>query len=286
MNLNVWRLHPKSVKFIKAEKTLNGTANAGGVKFCRPFTSANRLGWWMFPAVDVDICWKGGQEFEHKLLENWSDTDHVLVKSLTRPNDNIDISKFCPEHSGRTKFTWGGVEDGVVQFWTGCILETDPGWALQIRSPINFPYQGYRIMEGILETDWMQYDIWMNLVFERKNEWIQFRKDSWPPIAQIIPLRRECVDGDCTMSDRMVNRDSKEANRVFEYWLQYNDKKFGHGGNNLLSKTDPTRTKDSTTFYKERQRMLGKGNMEPKPEMLEAKEIKGCPFRTKFIKKD
>ena len=283
-SLQVWRLHPKGVRIEKAEKTLNGTAHPDGVKFCRPYSSVNALGWWLYPAVDVDIMWKGGREFEHNLHEPWPHTEHEIVKSLVKDSDNVDVDSFAPIE-GRSKFTWGGVENSVAQFWTGCIFKTPPGWCLQIRSPINCTNPDYTVMEGILETDWMQYDIWINLVFKTPNKWIEFRKNNWPPIAQLVPIRRESVDADWQITtDEVVNRDSTEANQVFEYWLQYNQKKFACGGKQRLSET---RTKDSTTFWKERQEHVNKDTFEPnptEPKPINKKKIpnfgmkKKCPY--------
>ena len=283
MELNIWRLHPKGIRLVRAEKTLNGTAHAGGVKFCKPFTSANSAGWWVFPAVDIDIKWDG-ENYEHNLLEPYSNADHQLVKSLLR--ENIDIEKFCPENGGRSKFSYGSVEPNIVQMWTGCILETPPGWCLHMRSPINFPPQNYHVMEGIIESDWMQYDLWINLCIDVKNEWIKIRKDSWPPIAQLIPIRRESVEGDWEVSkDKILNRDEKDANRVFEYWLQYNQKKFGEGGNQWANE-DGTVTKDSTTYWQERMRLLGR-EMEPRQkEFPEPRtQSKSPKIKTRYVRK-
>ncbi len=271
--LNVWSLHPKHIRIVKAEKTLHGTAHADGIKFCKPFASSNSLGFWVFPAIDFDLMWKSDGAFEYRSAETYHPTDYDLVKSLIRDSDQVDLDKFATPQDGRTKFSFGSVEPGVCQMWTGVILETPPGWCLQIQSPINFPHRGYRVMSGVLETDWMQYDIWINLVIEAKDTWITFRRDEFPPIAQLVPIRREVVEGDWSIgSDEMVNRDSKEANRVFEFWLQYNKRKYGSGGKQMLS---PTLSKDATTYYKVRAETMGKGKagMEPLSEAIQPKEI-------------
>lgn len=257
--LKLWRLHPKHCKIISAEKTLNGTAHPAGVKFCRPFSLANASGWWLFPPIDFDILWKGGKEFDLKMHESFSNSDHILTNSLIRETDQVHIEKWCPINTGRSKFTLGAVEDGVVQVWTGTIFQTPPGWCLHVCSPINFDIYGYRVMEGILETDWMFYDIWINLKFTEQNRWIEFRKTQFPPLAQIVPVTRESVDTEWKLSyDGFVHRDNKEADQIFDFWIQYNEKKFAHGGKQLLSPTDPTLTKDSTTFYKERKKAMDK----------------------------
>jgi len=259
-DLKIWRLHPQSIGLVKAEKTLNGIANPAGVKWCAPFSKSNAMGWWAFPPVDVDIMWDGNGNFQHKVHQEYPPTDYAIVKSLVKPEDNVNVEKFSLPHTGRSKFTWGAVEPNVVQIWTGCIFKTPPGWCLQVRSPVNFPNREFRIMEGILETDWMQYDIWFNLVFETPNKWVEIRRHQFPPLAQLVPVRRETIDAEWKIgSDKAINRDDEESNKTFEYWINYNQNKFGSCGKQALSMTDPTLTKDSTTYYKERAKAMGKG---------------------------
>jgi len=247
--MNIYQLHPKASRIVPAEKTLFGTANATAVKFCGPYSMANSMGWWVRSPVDIDITWDG-KGFTHDLKESYGDYDHALVKSLIRDSDGVDIGKFCPE-GGRSKFTWGAVEPSVVQIWTGCIFRTPPGWGLLIRSPINLPRQNFYVMEGILDTDWMQYDIWTNLAFDKEGT-VELRKNGFP-IAQLIPFKRE---DKWDLKKEMINRDTAEANRVFEYWIQYNQKKYGNGGKQAMDPNDLSLTKDATTYWKERKRLL------------------------------
>ena len=281
--LNIWRTHPQGVRIEKAEKTLNGTAHPGGVKFCGPFTDANSYGFWVFPAHDIDICWRGGQHFEHKVVDEYDDSEHQVIRNLLKPKDDTDIEKWCPAKGGRTKYSFGAVEEGVVQIYTGVILETPPGWMLHIRSPINFAPQPYHIMEGILPTDWMQYDLWTNLKFDKQNEWVQIRKDQWPPLAQITPVRRETTSKEWSVGrEEMINRGDPEAERVFEYYVEYNKKKYCGNGKQRLSFTDESLKKDAGTFHKERVKMVPKCSYEPNTELLKPKEKKG--IKSKFFK--
>ena len=65
-NLKVWRVHPEGCRVQPAEKTLNGTANENGVKWCGPFSNVNRTGWWLFPPCDLDIRYAGDGKFWHE----------------------------------------------------------------------------------------------------------------------------------------------------------------------------------------------------------------------------
>lgn len=254
--LNVWRLHPHGCPIIPAEKTLKGSANQAGVRRCGPFTNANKAGWWMFPPVDIDIVWRGGKDFEWELLTPYADDDYQLIRFLVDDAAEARVHAWLPE-GGRTKFTWGLVEKGVVQIWTGCMFETPPGWGLHIRSPINFPPRACHVMEAVLETDWLQYDIWLNVIFDQRDQLVQLRREEWPPIAQIIPVRHESYDASWQMAEQLVNRNSPEASRVFDYFVEYNRKKFAGSGRDPASRTDPPVLKDSSTYYKERKRLLG-----------------------------
>jgi hypothetical protein len=254
--LKVWRLHPDGCPIRPAEKTLNGEADKGGVRYCGPFTNANKAGWWLFPPVDVDIVWRGGTEFEWDVLTPYSNADELLIRLLTDEEADAVDQWLLP--GGRSKFTFGLVGEGIVQIWSGCIFETPPGWNLYLRSPANVPAQPFRVMDAILETDWLQYDIWINLMFDRVGEAARIRRQDWPPLAHLVPVPRETHDIGWTLEEEAANRNSPDAAGVFEYFVDYNKRKFASGGKNLLSASEPELgRKDSATYYKERKRKLG-----------------------------
>jgi hypothetical protein len=87
------------------------------------------------------------------------------------------------------------VEEAVVQIWTGCIFETPPAWGLPLRSAINCADDRFQVMEAMLETDWLQQDIWLNVAFHSPCERVELRRDSWPPLAQNVPVRRDAYEG-------------------------------------------------------------------------------------------
>ena len=256
LKLEVWRVHPSGCRIVPAEKTLNRTANKGAVRWCGPFTNANRAGWWVFPPVDIDITWKGGSEFDYELYSEYSDVDWHLIRFLMDEEDKSHVDQWSCT-GGRMKFAWGLVEPAVVQIWTGCIFQTPPGWALQIRSPVNFEPRPCHVMEAILETEWLHYDIWMNVAFDRPNETVRLRRDEWPPLAQLIPVPRSSYDAQWKLEEEPINRNSEEADEVFKYWVEYNRKKFASDGDIPVPLSDPPSFKDSATYYKERKRLIG-----------------------------
>lgn len=236
-----------------ADRTLHGTAPEGAARFCGPFTHANRAGWWLFPPVDLDITWRGGLEFEYEILTEYSDVDAYLVEFLLSEEERAAAQRWL--HGGRTKFTWGLVEPGVVQIWTGAIFQTPPGWGLHIRSPINWGSRDFHVMEAILETDWLHTDIWLNVMFHTEGQRVSLRRDAWPPIAQLVPVPRQSYDANWRLEEETLHRRTAAADRVFADFVDYNNKKFSNGGRQRWSREDPTLMKDSTTYYRERRRV-------------------------------
>jgi hypothetical protein len=273
--LKIWRLHPQGVRLIPAEKTLHGTAHPDGIKWCGPFTNANKYGFWVFPPIDLDIVWKGGAEFEYNILTPWGEEEVPFVKSMIKDDD--ESKEFLEEFGGRVKVSCGRVENNICQIWSGCVFQTPPGWCLLIRSPININMDApYRIQEGILETDWLPYDIWINVAIQQQNVPIQLRKDQWPPLAQLIPVRKESYDKTWTIKDSAFNRDCQEGEELFKKWADYNYKKYVKRRHEM--------EKDSGTYFKERMRHSGKRLTEPEVERKVLEPPSQCPFVGKLPK--
>jgi hypothetical protein len=150
-----------------------------------------------------------------------------------------------------------------VQIWTGCIFQTAPGWSLHLRSPINLPPGPAHVMEAMIEADWLQYDIWLNLAFDRRDEVLSLRREGWPPIAQLVPVRRESYEAQWRLESEVVNRNSPEAEAVVDYFVEYNRRKFAGDGKDPRSHEHPTLTKDSATYFKERKRTGGGASWTP-----------------------
>jgi len=115
----------------------------------------------------------------------------------------------------------------------------------------------------------------MNIAITLENKQMSIRKDI--PIAQLVPVRREGFKGEWDFNRERINRNSKEADDVFKYWIHYNKQKFEFGGRQALTET---LTKDATTYFKEKNRLIGK-EMEPNKEVEKCPQIKSeskCPY--------
>ena len=95
-----------------------------------------------------------------------------------------DVKGFSPPFLGALQ------EPGLVQFWSGVVARTAPGWSLLVRAPANLPRKpGYELFEGIVESDRWFGPLFAALRLTRTDQPVEFRAD-WP-VFQVQPLPRE-----------------------------------------------------------------------------------------------
>jgi len=250
--LRIRRIHPtQGAKIFPANRHLRGPngecetegwPRADAVKRCGPYVHANSMGWWIFPGVDMDVTYHGDNNWEvHEYTTFDAEAEKDFYKTLpSYEYKTVDGEVKTFEHQNRGHVNAGLADKNILQIWTGMIFRTPPGWGLLIRSPINAEEsydRPYHIQEGVIESDWMDYDIWTNLVFTRVHEKVQIRRDMWPPLAQIIPVRRESYEEKWAVDDRLMSADDPE----WASWQDYNYKKWQRQNE-----------KDGKTYYKER----------------------------------
>ena len=158
------------------------------------------------------------------------DSRYEETFDMPQPQYSLHAGKSTPTAFGgmeRTRINYGSVEPNIITIWTGCIFETPPGWGLWVRNPVNDYYRNdnkqlpYTIQEGILETDWMVYDIWMNIAVLEINREITISKDK--PLAALIPFRRDAYEEQWGLEENEITKN------VYKRWADYNYSKWGAG---------------------------------------------------------
>ena len=250
--LRVRRLHPtQGIKIVPANSRLIGLdgqnetekyPRSDAVRRCGPYVHANSLGWWIFPATDLDATYHGDGKWTIHEYNKYDEQQQEEYLSKLPPyeykTEDGETHDFVM--TSRSYVDGGNADKNILQIWTGVILRTPPGWGLLIRSPVNAEEdydRPWSIQEGVIESDWMDYDIWTNLVFKRTNELVEIRQRMWPPLAQIVPVRREAYDGKWDIDDQLITADDPE----WASWQDYNFKKW-----------ERMNEKDGKTYYKER----------------------------------
>ena len=223
--IEVWRLHPDGCRVAPADPLVGGAAPESARRFCGPYMQANRAGFYVYSPVDVDLTHHASDTWEWSVAGHfWSDAEVVSVDAMCAGVLTPDMGRFLPRN--KLFLSGSGHEPAcTAQLWTGCIFRTPPGWALWVRSPVNRAEQWpFRVEEAVLETAWLQQDVWLNLHFLEHGALAQLRRDG-PPIAQLIPIPYAAYD-DWSVREHSLDPADPESARVFSWWRRYNEEKF------------------------------------------------------------
>lgn len=129
---------------------------------CLPMTIANQNGWVIEAPCDIQAVWFGGQDT--RSMHFWLDSKFNI------PNPWV-------------KCHFVG---GVITFEFDFVIRTNPGVNLLVRGAPNFFVDGAHPLEGVVETDWLNYSFTMNWRMTTPNKVVVFKKGD--PICFIQPI--------------------------------------------------------------------------------------------------
>lgn len=129
---------------------------------CLPMTIANQNGWVIQSPCDIHAVWFGGQD--RRTMHFWLD-----------PEFNV------PNAWVKCHFV-----GGVITFEFDFMIRTNPGVNLLVRGAPNFFVDGAHPLEGVVETDWLNYSFTMNWRVTTPNKVVTFKKGD--PICFIQPI--------------------------------------------------------------------------------------------------
>ena len=133
---------------------------------CLPLSIANAMGWELLCPDPFEAEWNGGDEL-----------DDIEITSPT----GAEVDWFAQSHFGH----------GVLTFSTHYLFRTEPGIALWARGAPNHPKDGIAPLDGIIETDWLNFSFTMNWKFTRPGR-VGFDKDE--PFCFITPIAYHALD--------------------------------------------------------------------------------------------
>jgi hypothetical protein len=139
---------------------------------CLPLTIANSMGWELLCPMTLEAEWDGG-----------TGIDAIAIGA-----DSAEIEDYVGSHFG----------SGVLTFVTHYLFRTDPGFGLTVRGSPNLPKDGIHPLEGMVETDWLDYTFTMNWKFTRPGK-VRFEKDE--PFCFITPVAYRTLE---TVQPRIV----------------------------------------------------------------------------------
>jgi len=254
--LEIFRVHPDGCRIEKAEKTLKGQANKDALTYCQPYGFANAFGWWVYPGLNLEVTcykeqsgnryagrWGGHYEYD---IEPYSDLDFKTMEKFESTIQSENGNKY----SGKAHFALDEPEVYCISLWTGLFARMPKDWSLMIKSPTNIGLiyddgSPACVQEGILELDWLQYDLWMNFKFHTFGKPLVFRKDQIHPIAQLIPIHRSSYETNWETIDKVMNSEDPECIEVYQRYAKYNYQKWVASGE-----------KDPFTLRKNRKKLM------------------------------
>ena len=133
---------------------------------CLPLTIANSMGWEMLCPVPIVAEWNGGVGL-----------GDIEIETV----DGRESNWIAQSHFGH----------GVLTFHIHHLFRTEPGVGLWVRGSPNRPKDGISPLEGIVETDWLNFTFTMNWMFTRPGR-ISFEKDE--PFCFLTPLDYHGLD--------------------------------------------------------------------------------------------
>jgi hypothetical protein len=171
----------------RADRSAAGSMPTRAFRYCEAMVSAAAFGWYIFPPIGFSLLWDGTDvRWTWDGVEGWHPLSVAQFPGFAAQFDEAapeDTRGFSPPFIGAMQ------EPGLIQFWSGIVARTAPGWSLLVRAPANLPRKsGYELYEGIVETDRWFGPLFAALRLTRTDTPIAFRPDQ--PIFQVQPLPR------------------------------------------------------------------------------------------------
>ena len=171
MNITKYNIYnPLNVTIpTKKRKFMDETWNGYAYR-CLPMTVANGFGWTVLNNHRFTVKWNGGNQL----------TDTIILYDKLADGKN-------PYNPAVSHFG-----TGILTFNVGFLIRTPEKINLYVKGPANSPKRGITALEGIVETDWLNFTFTMNWKITEPNYEIVFEKDE--PICTFFPYPRNYIE--------------------------------------------------------------------------------------------
>jgi hypothetical protein len=182
---------------IRADTAVLGTLPSRGFQYCEALRTASSFGWYVFPPIDFTLQWDGSQViWTYHAAKAWYPLSSAQFPGYSKLFDRLAPPRmrgFAPP------FLTALPEPGLVQVWTGLLVESAENWSILVRPPANLPRSlAFDCYEGIVETDRWFGPLFTNLRLVKTDVPIRFSTET--PLLQVQPLHRS------TYADEVSNR--------------------------------------------------------------------------------
>lgn len=130
---------------------------------CPPMTYANKHGWCVRLAQDVEVIWEGKPEAESTTI-------------------------ICGREQNGFRMADHSTGNGVVTFHLNAIPRTSPEWNIWIMGAPNLVIPGASPLGGVVESDWMFSSPTSNWKLTEPGKLVTFKKGD--PVIFFVPVHR------------------------------------------------------------------------------------------------
>ena len=215
--ITFYRAIPDCRAPIRADTSGLGTLPSRGFQYCEALRSASSFGWYVFPPIDFTLQWDGSQViWTYRGAKAWYPLTSAQFPGYAKVFDRAAPARlrgFAPP------FLTALVEPGVVQLWTGLMVQTAENWSVLVRGPANLPRNlAFDTYEGIIETDRWFGPLFTNLRLIKTDVPVHFSTET--PLLQVQPLHRSTYAEEVSNSFRLVGAPSEFAH---DAWSRYEE---------------------------------------------------------------
>ena len=172
---------------MRADPSVLGTLPSRGFQYCEALRAASSFGWYVFPAIDFTLQWDGSQViWTYCSAKAW-----YPLKSAQFPGYRAVFDQVAPSRlrGFSPPFLSVGLEPGIIQIWSGLMIESAENWSVLVRPPANLPRNlAFDLYEGIVETDRWFGPLFTNIRLIKTDVPIHFSTEI--PLIQVQPLHR------------------------------------------------------------------------------------------------
>jgi hypothetical protein len=200
---------------IRADPSVLGTLPARGFQYCEALRAASSFGWYVFPPIDFTLQWDGSQViWTYRGAKAW-----YPLTSAQFPGYQAVFDRVAP---GRLRgfsppFLTAVTEPGIVQMWTGLMVESAENWSVLVRPPANLPRNlAFDVYEGIVETDRWFGPLFTAIRLIKTDVPIHFSTET--PLVQVQPLHRNAYADEVLSDFSIVSNPAEFSDNA---WSRY-----------------------------------------------------------------
>lgn len=200
---------------MRADPAALGTLPARGFQYCEALRAASSFGWYVFPPINFTLQWDGSQViWTYRGAKAWYPLGSAQLPGYVAQFNRVAPSRlrgFAPP------FLSAGLEPGLVQVWSGLMIESAEDWSVLVRPPANLPRNlAYDLYEGIVETDRWFGPLFTNVRLIKTDVPVHFSTET--PLVQVQPLHRSVYAEEVSNSFSLV---ANATDFSAEAWSRY-----------------------------------------------------------------